>query len=106
MVAMRAEGRPLRAIADAVRANRISHEGVGRPEGRRRGLAGTLNRAQDRGSKSLEKWRFKTALKSSGRGTYAPRPELQRVPRPPHAEAVRWVSTLNAIAHLTARALM
>src|SRR5271165_6731385 len=35
-----------------------------------------------------------------------PRPELQRGPRPPHAEAIRWVSTLTTPSQIGQRALM
>ena len=38
--------------------------------------------------------------KSSGRGAYASLgPKLQRGPRPPHAEAIRWVSALDNVKH-------
>ena len=71
-------------------------------------FVGTLNeRGIEAGSKSFEKM-VQNRTKKFGPGHIRqPRPELQRVPRPPHAEAVRCVSTLNAtIAHRTARALM
>jgi len=109
-----AVGRKLRAVNGEPidrsclprQGSQISQESVaGIPRGRRVLLVATLNeRAR---VERLGKMVQNRTKKFEPGHIRQPRPELQRGPRPPQAEAVRWVSTLNAfIAHRTARALM
>ena len=78
------------------KGHKLSHQGVA---GVLRGRGGRRLRSRrgiEAGPKSLEKM-VQNRTKKFGPGHIRqPRPELQRAPRPPHAEAIRWVSTLNA----------